>query len=97
MAEEMERVVREIDRLLSDGGREAGAQPRSASEGMATVERLRALLDAGDSAASDIVKDERATLSAALGAGRFAKLAAAVDAFDFALAARLLRDPAGAG
>jgi HPt (histidine-containing phosphotransfer) domain-containing protein len=89
---ELERVLGEIDRLLSAAAAAAQA-PQPATGGEDVVGRLRRLLDAGDGAATEILRSERPTLQAALGAGRLARVAAAVEAFEFEAAARLIASP----
>lgn len=94
MEAELERVVCEIERLLREGVVTASA-PLMAPGGEDVVGRLRRLLDAGDGAACDVVRNERAALEDALGAQRLGEVAAAVDAFDFGLGSRLLGTPGG--
>jgi HPt (histidine-containing phosphotransfer) domain-containing protein len=90
MEAELGRVVGEIGQLAPHGG---AAAPQAAClgdyPGDATG-RLRAMLDVGDGAATDLIRDEREQLLAALGEIRFGRVATAVGVFDFVLALRLL-------
>jgi HPt (histidine-containing phosphotransfer) domain-containing protein len=92
MAAELGRVIAEIGQLAPDAGAAAPQGDRSDQEGD-VVERLRALLDVGDGAATDLIRENRERLVAALGVTRFGEVAAAVGVFDFVLALRLLGPP----
>jgi HPt (histidine-containing phosphotransfer) domain-containing protein len=87
---ELGRVVREIGHLAPDA---RTAAPQGACPGGYrgdVVERLRAMLDVGDGAATDLIRNEREQLLAALGEARFGRVVAAIGVFDFVLALRLL-------
>jgi HPt (histidine-containing phosphotransfer) domain-containing protein len=86
---ELGRVMAEIGRLTPDAETAAPADARLATN-RDLVERLRALLDVGDGAATDLIRENRERLAALLGAARFGEVAAAVGGFDFVLALRLL-------
>jgi HPt (histidine-containing phosphotransfer) domain-containing protein len=88
MQAELGRVVGEIVQLVQDSACAPQRACREDSED--AIERLRALLDVGDGAATDLIRNEREQLVAAMGEARFGQVAAAVDGFDFVLALRLL-------
>jgi HPt (histidine-containing phosphotransfer) domain-containing protein len=90
MEAELGRVVCEIGQLAPGAG--AAAPPGACQGGYRgdVVAHLRALLDVGDGAATDLIRNERGQLVAALGEARFGRVAAAVGVFDFVLALRLL-------
>jgi HPt (histidine-containing phosphotransfer) domain-containing protein len=90
---ELGRVMGEIGQLTPGADTAAPADARLAPGGD-LVERLRTLLDVGDGAATDLVRENRERLAALLGAARFGEVAAAVGGFDFVLALRLLGRPA---
>jgi HPt (histidine-containing phosphotransfer) domain-containing protein len=94
MQAELGRVVDEIGQLTRNA---AGAPQRTCRVNPGdAIERLRALLDVGDGAATDLIRNERERLVAALGEARCCQVEAAVDVFDFVLALRLLDGAAAA-
>jgi HPt (histidine-containing phosphotransfer) domain-containing protein len=92
MAAELQRVLGEIGQVAPGDGAIAPAN-LWADRSPGLVERLRALLDVGDGAATDLIRENRERLVALLGAARFGEVAAAADVFDYVLALRLLGPP----
>lgn len=94
---ELNRVLRELDKLLKDS---APAQPAPHAStppapGRADLfERLRQLLDVGDGSAVEVFDEARPALTDALGGAVMQELTAAMAAFDFERALKLLGQPA---
>lgn len=93
---ELQRVLRELDRLLKDAD---ATQPHLASvhpigARLDTLERLRTLLDVGDGTALDLFADAHAQLAQVLGEGLMREVAQALDEFDFERALKLVGPPA---
>ena len=95
---ELNRVLRELDKLLKDtaapgapgGVAAAQAVPRRAD----MLERLRQLLDVGDGSAVELFAEARQPLTDVLGSEVMHELTLAMDAFDFERALKLLGQPA---
>jgi len=89
---ELARVMARLDALLEQPTPVTQAAPVSTASALeeADVARLCQLLDLGDSAAQDLVKEWEVQLRALLGAARMARLQEAVACFDFEGALRLL-------
>lgn len=94
---ELNRVLRELDKLLKDTGQ---AQPAPhvntpPPPGRADLfERLRQLLDVGDGNAVEVFDEARGALTEALGNAIMQELTTAMAAFDFERALKLLGQPA---
>jgi chemotaxis protein histidine kinase CheA len=94
---ELDRVLRELDKLLKDT---VPAQPTpqvhaAPVAGRADLfARLRQLLDVGDGSAVEVFDDARGALTDALGDAEMQELTAAMAAFDFERALKLLGQPA---
>jgi HPt (histidine-containing phosphotransfer) domain-containing protein len=94
---ELDRVLRELDKLLKDT---VPAQPApqvhaAPVAGRADLfARLRQLLDVGDGSAVEVFEDARGALTDALGDAEMQELTAAMAAFDFERALKLLGQPA---
>jgi len=92
---ELNRVLRELDKLLKDSApRQAAAAPPATPARADLLERLRALLDVGDGAAVEVFDEARAALTEVLGGAVMQELSLAMEAFDFERALRLLGQPA---
>ena len=94
---ELNRVLRELDKLLKESApaapsvaQQAQPLPRRAD----TLEHLRQLLDVGDGAAVELFAEARGQLTEVLGGVVMQELSGAMDAFDFERALRLLGQPA---
>jgi HPt (histidine-containing phosphotransfer) domain-containing protein len=92
---ELNRVLRELDKLLRD----SATPPVQTITPPAPVradlfERLRQLLDVGDGAAVDVFDEGRPALTEVLGSAVMGELTAAMEAFDFERALKLLGQPA---
>lgn len=92
---ELNRVLRELDKLLKNT---PGVQPHVRHEEAPIrsdrLEQLRQLLDVGDGDAVDVFADARMQLLEVLGERVMQELTAAMDAFDFERALKLLGQPA---
>ena len=91
---ELARVMARLDALLAAPAEPAASGPdASAARALDEKElaRLCELLDLGDSAAQDVVREQETGLRALLGAPRMAELQAAVACFDYEQALRMLR------
>jgi len=98
---ELNRVLRELDKLLKDTATSQaapGLQPHANVQphaGRADLfERLRQMLDVGDGAAVEVFEEARASLTDVLGAAVMQELTLAMAAFDFERALKLLGQPA---
>ena len=102
---ELNRVLRELDKLLKDGATSQAApcpnpqpnlQPNAqpAAGRAALFERLRQLLDVGDGAAVELFDEARAALTEVMGAEVMLELTLAMECFDFERALKLLGQPA---
>jgi HPt (histidine-containing phosphotransfer) domain-containing protein len=92
---ELNRVLRELDKLLKDSATPPAQTITPPVPGRADLfERLRQLLDVGDGAAVDVFDEGRAALTEALGGTVMGELTAAMAAFDFERALKLLGQPA---
>lgn len=99
---ELNRVLRELDKLLKDFAAPqpalGAAQPvqdhgqRSPRSDM--LERLRQLLDVGDGAAVEVFAEARVRLTDVLGNAVMQEMSRAMDVFDFERALKLLGQPA---
>ena len=90
LGRELERVMLELDRLLEQPA-ELAEDTAARVVAAADMTRLYEMLDTGDCAAQDFVEEQFAGLRILLGATRAAELQAAMAAFDFEKALRLLR------
>lgn len=86
---ELARVIAQVDGLVAAPA-SASIAPSEAVLSEGELARLCTLLDLGDSAAQDFVTEKRAGLCTRLGAARMAELEAAVAAFDYERALRVL-------
>jgi two-component system sensor histidine kinase/response regulator len=98
---ELNRVLRELDKLLKNAPAGPGARPAAAAEpGHAPPRRadllidLRKLLDVGDGAAVEVFAEAQVQLTEVLGAAVMHELTLAMAAFDFERALKLLGQPA---
>lgn len=92
---ELNRVLRELDKLLKDSVTSNTQASTPPAPGRADLfERLRQLLDVGDGAAVEVFDDARIALTGALGRAVMRELTAAMEAFDFERALKLLGQPA---
>ena len=94
---ELNRVLRELDKLLKDSAPAPSAPHASTppAPGRADLfERLRQLLDMGDGSAVEVFDEARPALTDALGGAVMEELTAAMAAFDFERALTLLGQPA---
>jgi two-component system sensor histidine kinase/response regulator len=96
---ELNRVLRELDKLLKDSAPNqpapgAGIQPQPVAARADVFARLRQLLDVGDGAAVELFAEARPALTDALGAAVMHELTLAMESFDFERALRLLGQPA---
>jgi len=96
---ELNRVLRELDKLLKDSaasqaapGAHPPAQPHAGRADL--FARLRKLLDVGDGAAVEVFDEARPALTDVLGATVMQELTLAMEAFDFERALKLLGQPA---
>ena len=86
---ELARALNQVDALLAAQPADA---PAPAPLCAADLERLRAMLDIGDGRASELVRQWRPKLLAALGPERMRTLDTAIDRFDFERALALLEE-----
>jgi hypothetical protein len=92
---ELNRVLRELDKLLKNTSAPQAPQPPAAQPPRADmIERLRQLLDVGDGAAVEVFAATRTQLIDVLGSAVSRELALAMDVFDFERALKLLGQPA---
>jgi two-component system sensor histidine kinase/response regulator len=92
---ELNRVLRELDKLLKDGTTPHQAVATPPAPGRADLfERLRQLLDRGDGAAVEVFEEARVALTDVLGAAVMQELTGAMAVFDFERALKLLGQPA---
>jgi HPt (histidine-containing phosphotransfer) domain-containing protein len=95
---ELARVMAQLEMLLQRPRETEHAPARESADAPvsgADLARLCAMLDLGDSAAQDFIGKHGAGLAALLGQARMGQLQAAMDAFDFEGALRVLRPGAG--
>lgn len=91
---ELNRVLRELDKLLKNTSAPQAPQPPAAQPPRADmIERLRQLLDVGDGAAVEVFAATRTQLIDVLGSAVSRELALAMDVFDFERALKLLGQP----
>ncbi len=90
---ELNRVLRELDKLLKNTA-PPGAAPPVMPRRTDMLERLRQMLDVGDGAAVELFAEARQQLTDVLGAAVMEEATAAMEAFDFELALKLLGQPA---
>lgn len=92
---ELNRVLRELDKLLKNTSAPQAPQPLATQPPRADmIERLRQLLDVGDGAAVEVFAATRMQLIDVLGSAVSRELALAMDVFDFERALKLLGQPA---
>lgn len=91
---ELNRVLRELDRLLKDSTTAHPVATPPAPGRTDVFERLRQMLDVGDGAAVEAFEEARAALTETLGSTVMQELTAAMAAFDFERALKLLGQPA---
>lgn len=92
---ELNRVLRELDKLLKNTTSTLAPQPPPSQPPRADmIERLRQLLDVGDGAAVEVFAATRTQLIDVLGSAVSRELALAMDVFDFERALKLLGQPA---
>lgn len=92
---ELNRVLRELDKLLKNTSAPQAPQPPAAQPPRGDmIERLRQLLDVGDGAAVEVFAATRTQLIDVLGSAVLRELALAIDVFDFERALKLLGQPA---
>lgn len=91
---ELNRVLRELDRLLKDSTTAHPVATPPAPGRTDMFERLRQMLDVGDGAAVEAFEEARAALTETLGSTVMQELTAAMAAFDFERALKLLGQPA---
>lgn len=98
LAQQFTLVHQHLDLLLA-GDQQSHKQQRTAPltmlEDPELLARLTGLLLDGDGGAVDLVKQYAVSLTAILGDARYQELAAAVNAFDYALALTSIRSDAG--
>jgi len=90
---ELNRVLRELDKLLKNTAAPAAAQP-AVPRRTDTLERLRQMLDVGDGAAVELFAEAHQQLTDVLGGAVMQEATLAMDAFDFERALKLLGQPA---
>lgn len=90
---ELNRVLRELDKLLKNTAAPATAQPVMPRR-TDMLERLRQLLDVGDGAAVELFAEARQQLLDVLGETVMQEATLAMEAFDFERALKLLGRPA---
>lgn len=90
-----EQLMLELDGLALPVS--AALAPTTLAPGSDVRERLRALLDRGDGASMELFASARTQLRAQLGAQQVARLAAAVEAFDYERAIAVLDQAAQLG
>jgi two-component system sensor histidine kinase/response regulator len=97
---ELDRVLRELDKLLKAAPGTPGARPDAAVAPIAPTPRradqlaqLRKLLDVGDGAAVEMFAEARPQLTEVLGTAVMRELTLAMAAFDFERALKLLGQP----
>ena len=88
-------VLQQLDGLLAGEQQQLRTAPQAMLEDPELLARLTGLLLDGDGGAVDLVKQYAASLTAILGDTRYQELAAAVNAFDYALALASIRSDAG--
>lgn len=92
---ELNRVLRELDKLLRNTTATPAPQPAPTPPPRADmIERLRQLLDVGDGAAVECFAATRTQLIDVLGSAVLREVTLAMDAFDFERALKLLGQPA---
>lgn len=90
---ELNRVLRELDKLLKNTAAPSAAQPVMPRR-TDMLERLRQLLDVGDGAAVELFAEARQQLTDVLGDAVMQEATLAMDAFDFERVLKLLGQPA---
>ncbi|MGI4717049.1 MAG: Hpt domain-containing protein [Janthinobacterium lividum] len=88
---ELARVMARLDTLLEPSTTSTPGAAAAMAPDEQEVARLCELLDLGDSAAQDLVREQEAGLRTLLGAPRMAQLQAALACFDYEQALRVLR------
>lgn len=90
---ELNRVLRELDKLLKNTAVPAAAQPVMPRR-TDMLERLRQMLDVGDGAAVELFDEARQQLLEVLGSAVMQELTLSMEVFDFERALKLLGQPA---